>query len=489
MLKEKLFNINIFKFLNQNALYCLITWIILLSILYSSLSIIRHNNFQSGAFDLGLYDQALWQYSKFQYPFNTIKNRIIFGDHLTLTLPLLAPLYWIWDNVKILLIFQAIWVSISALPFFLLIKNRGYSSIVGLNLSFIYSLFYGIQFIVFFDFHPISIAVGLIAWMLFFLETNRKRLFILTFILLLLTQENMGFALASIGFVYILQKKYRRLGLIFIVSGIIASIMAVQIIKLISPIGFEYTPEVESNPIKLFLNFFDAPDKRNVWLYSFSWYSFVPLLSPGAILGITFDLAQYFVTGKTFERMWSPFMHHRGILASILLLGTLDGFNLLKKIGKRIFSAELISFIMVIVALFFQFYFHFALNKLSKSIYWKTETWMDDNKRLFVEIPSSASIAAAQNIVPHLSHRSYIYLAYPALHEIEGDPCGKKLCWWLDFAGKPELLIVDLHPNQWVTQLLESNENFGEAINNMEKVNKITLIKQINYAKMYKINY
>ncbi|MBI3559955.1 DUF2079 domain-containing protein, partial [Candidatus Gottesmanbacteria bacterium] len=83
----------------------LVIWIILLSVLYSTLSIIRHNHFQSGGFDLGVYDQAVWQYSRFQWPYNTIKDRFILGDHLTLTLPLLAPLFWFWSDARTLLIF------------------------------------------------------------------------------------------------------------------------------------------------------------------------------------------------------------------------------------------------------------------------------------------------------------------------------------------------------------------------------------------------
>ncbi|MBI3559953.1 hypothetical protein HY087_02395 [Candidatus Gottesmanbacteria bacterium] len=37
----------------------LIGWLVALSIAYSTLSIIRHNHFQSGGFDLGIYDQAV----------------------------------------------------------------------------------------------------------------------------------------------------------------------------------------------------------------------------------------------------------------------------------------------------------------------------------------------------------------------------------------------------------------------------------------------
>jgi hypothetical protein len=50
-------------------------------------------------------------------------------------------------------------------------------------------------------------------------------------------------------------------------------------------------------------------------------------------------------------------------------------------------------------------------------------------------------------------------------------------------------LVVDLHPNQWVTQLLESNENFQSAVKNMEQKGKIVVFKKINDSYIFKINY
>ena len=111
---------------------------------------------------------------------------------------------------------------------------------------------------------------------------------------------------------------------------------------------------------------------------------------------------------------------------------------------------------------------------------------MKDDENLFQEIPKNASLAASQNIVPHLSHRREIYIIYPKIITISG-VC--QSCWWLEFAGKPQYLVVDLHPNQWLTQLLESNENFQSGVKNMEKAGKIVKEKNVNNAFLYKINY
>lgn len=475
------------KKLNKYLPLILIGWLFLLSILYSTLSIVRHTRFQSGGFDLGLYDQTVWQYSHFLSPYNTVKERFILGDHLNLTLPLIALLFYLWENVKILFIFQAFWITFSTLAIYKLIILRKFTPFTAFCLSFIYSLFYGLQYLIFFDFHPIAIGVGILPWLVYFLESGKKKFFLLFLIFTLLTQENMGLAISGIGLIYLFRKPFRKTGLSLIILGFIFSFLAAKIISLFSLVGFQYQPEISLNILKNITGFFDAPEKRLVWLYSLSWFSFLPMFSPGAMLAVILDLAQYFITGNEFSRMWSPFMHHRGILSIFLLLGVLNVLTFLKKKNLKI---EIIVILLVISALFQQYYFHYPLNKLSKKSFWQYENWMNDNEKLFTFVPQKASIAAQQSLVPHLSHRSEIYLIYPRKHHFpQNSPCGETYCWWLDFGEKPGLLIVDLHPNQWLTQLLESNENFNSAISNMEKMGKIKLVKAINNAKLYRISY
>jgi uncharacterized membrane protein len=467
---------------DQFSFRLLIFWLIILSTLYSLLAVLRHIHFQSGAFDLGIYDQALWQYAHFIFPYNTIKERFILGDHLNLTLPLLSPLYWLWSNVNILLIFQAVFITLSSVAVYKTAAIRKFSPLVCLNLSFIYSLFWGIQFAVSFDFHPVIIGVGLLTWLIYFFEGKKWKLFWVALILMLLTQENMGIALACLGFIYVFKKEYRKKAILFIIGGIIVALVSVKIISLMSPVGYEYFPTFDLNPLSLFLKYFDSPDKRLVWFYSFSWFSFLPLLSPGTILAVLLDLSQYFLPLKQFGHMTTPFLHERAILAPIITLGL---FDVLAFLRKTRFNLTLVVIILVISVVAQQFIFHFPLNKLSKSDYWKSENWMKDDEALFREIPNDAGVAAAQNIVPHLSERKDIYLLYPRLKDLKN--C--KGCWWLEFAGKPQYMFIDARPNQWTTQLLESNENFQAAVKNMERLGRIAKIKSINNALLYKIVY
>lgn len=477
---------NLFKDFFSSEKICLrilALWLSILSILYSFLSVLRHMHFQSGGFDLGIFDQTVWQYAHFLTPFNTIKDKFILGDHLTLTMPLLAPLYWVLSDVRMLLIFQAVFITLSSIAIYKIARIRNFSPFVSLCLSFIYSIFWGIQFAVYFDFHPVVIGVALLAWVVYFFESKKWKLFWVTLTLMLLTQENMGIALACVGLIYFFKKEYRKQSILFIFGGTIIALVSVKIITLMSPTGYQYSPTFDLNPINLFLKYFDISDKRLVWFYSLSWFSFIPFLSPGTIFAVLGDLSQYFLPKSQFGHMVTPFLHERAILAPLITIGL---FDVLAFFQKRKINITIVVLLLVLSALFQQFIFHFPINKLFKPGYWVEESWMKDNENLFKEVPKNASVAAAQNLAPHLSQRKEIYLLYPRIKNISG-ACNN--CWWLESSGKPQYMVVDLHPNQWMTQLLESNENFQSAVKNMEKAGKIIKIKNINNAFLYKISY
>ncbi|MEK9176122.1 MAG: DUF2079 domain-containing protein [Patescibacteria group bacterium] len=457
-----------------------------MSLAYSVLSITRHNHFESGGFDLGIYDQGIWLYSHLETPYSTIKERLLLGDHFTITLPLLSPLFYIWDNVRSLLIAQAFFITFSSFAVYLIARIRKLSHSASFLFAVIYSLFYGIQYGVYFDAHPIVFAAAILMWLIYFYESKRIKLFFLSLVLFLLTQENTGIALAGVGIIYFFQKEHRRNAVLFILGGLLTSLAEVRIISYFSPSGYEYSPHFNLNPIDYLKRYFDAPDKILVWKYSLSSFSFLPLLSPPSILAMMLDLSQYFLPDKQYPHMITPFFHHRVILAPILALGSLQGILFLKKRGLN--TAYLLLGAFIVVS-FFQFKNHNPLNKLTKPIYYANYAWMDDNEKIIAKVPKNASVASQQSLVPHLSHRKYIYLIWPRKKSDLKLCSGQKECWWLDFGGKPEYLVIDTHEGATLTQLLESRENFVSALSNMQKAGKISLFKSQNAAQIYKINY
>jgi hypothetical protein len=302
--------------------------------------------------------------------------------------------------------------------------------------------------------------------------------------LLLLTQENAGIGLACVGLIYLFRKDTRRDAVLFIIGGVLISLVQLKVVSYFSPVGYEYSPSIPHDPVEIIKRYFNHPDKILVWKYSLAGYSFLPLLSPGGILAMFLDLSQYFLPNKEYPHMITPYFHHRVILAPILALATLDAVIFLKKKGIK---PEYLLSAAFIVVCFFQFYFHHALNKLSKPIYYSAYQWMIDNNAIIGQVPKDVPIAAQQSLVPHLSHREEIYLLWPRQSKDPKKCLEQPECWWLDYAGKPQYLVVDVHGGATVTQLLESRENFVKALENMEKAGRIEVWKEQGDAKIYKL--
>src|SRR5213082_3680777 len=92
---------------------------LLAAVVYGSISVYRHNVFASGAFDLGVQDQTVWGYSQLQMIPNTVEMiRNLLGDHFHPILMAVAPLYWIWDDARLLLVVQAALLAVAAIPIF-----------------------------------------------------------------------------------------------------------------------------------------------------------------------------------------------------------------------------------------------------------------------------------------------------------------------------------------------------------------------------------
>src|SRR3989344_6701137 len=105
----------------------LIFWLI-----YSFISIIKHNHYQTFTWDTGFFDQLLWKLSEFKEPVSSFSNLHVFGDHFQFILLLFVPLYWLPQSLNLLFIVHAFIAVISSLPVYLISLKVNKSKIFAL---------------------------------------------------------------------------------------------------------------------------------------------------------------------------------------------------------------------------------------------------------------------------------------------------------------------------------------------------------------------
>lgn len=401
--------------------------ILLTTALYSSLSILRHLHFSSGAFDLGIFDQVVWLYSRFSRPFMTMRANLLnehaLGDHFHPILVVLAPLYWITDRVEALLIVQGLLFALAMLPIFLFTEKRlGKWPAYLFALS--YALFWGVQQSVVFDFHEVAFAAPLIAFAIYFIDEKRWVRFFICIALLLLTKENLSITVAFFGLYLISLKEFRR-GLVTLLAGVswFAAVMLVFMPYFRAGAGayhywtyIQFGPDLPTalrailrNPLLLVEVLVTPSEKlRSYWL---TFYPFLGLsfFSPLAILMIPL-LAERFLSAQ--PNYWSTYYHYSAAISPVLAMAAADGLaRILRLTGReRLRRSAGILCGAVILALNLQLVPQQPLWNLADANYWRLTESDLTGRRALKMIPAEASVAAQAPIVPHLSHRRHIFL-------------------------------------------------------------------------------
>jgi uncharacterized membrane protein len=154
---------------------------------YSVFALARYHTFQTGSYDLVIFDQAVRSYAHFQPGISIIKGLhngfgphfSVLGDHWSPILAVLAPLYWVFNGPQTLLVAQAVLFALAIPPLWLYTRRAfggGSAAVVAAYLvSVVYLLSWPIASAVYFNFHEVAFAPVLTAVALERLQVGRLR--------------------------------------------------------------------------------------------------------------------------------------------------------------------------------------------------------------------------------------------------------------------------------------------------------------------------
>jgi uncharacterized membrane protein len=390
---------------------------------YSALSILRHRHFSSSAF--GIFDQVIWLYSRFEAPYSTIRaNRLdenILGDHFHPILILLAPLYWLTNTVEALLVAQAFLFTIAIFPIFFFTRKR-LGTPAAYMFSISYALFWGVQRAVEFDFHEIALAVPLIAWSIYFIDDKRWRAYYFCIALLLLTKEDLSLLVIFLGFYLVTVKEFKR-GLLTSLAG---ALWFVAVMRLFIPYfagdgNYHYWTYIQfgpnflaavrtivKNPLLAARELFLPAEKLHTYFLVFAPFLCLSFLSPLFILLIPL-LVERFLSAQPLY--WTTGFHYTAAISPIVAMASADGLSKIVRLinNKRLHTAVIIASSAVVLTVNTIMLPKLPLWQLMNPNYWRLNQSDLTGREALLLIPSTASVAAQGTVLPHLSHRKYIY--------------------------------------------------------------------------------
>jgi uncharacterized membrane protein len=187
------------------------------------------------AFDSVIFDQAIRNYSNFRLPHVPVKSTyaglgpgfIQLGDHFSPIHALLAPLYWVWDDIRVLFVAQAVFYAIAAA-----LVWRFTWRILGVAPAYLvaiaFGLSWGLQSAMLVGYHELDCAVLLLALVLERLYAGRHRQALIGATLLLLVKEEMGLVVAVLGVLFFI-RGHRRWGAALSGVGLVWSALAIKV--------------------------------------------------------------------------------------------------------------------------------------------------------------------------------------------------------------------------------------------------------------------
>lgn len=410
-------------------LIVLVVLILLYTVVLSYLSIFKHSSFASG-YDLSNMDQTIWNTLRGRFFTVTQSQHTVsrFSIHSDLILVLLAPLYIIWPNVRILLIFQSFMLGLGAIPTYLIAKKVLKWKTISIIISFLYLLNPALQWTNIYDFHPVSLAIPLLLFGMYFAFTKRWKWYFVAMILAALTKEEVPVTIAMIGvLIAIVQKEYLIAAITIFPSLLISWLSIKVIIPHFNNNDYMYigwyqnlfnalkTYPPQELPFYILNTYFLNPDAILYYNLLLRPFAFMPLLGlPFLIISLP-ELSINLLSDHS--QMRSIVLHYDSVVLPGLIISTIAGFWLLKTITNKYAYGKWkkISFYVLsacILYIGFRFNYHHSPLPTTPScwclMYRQSQEDIDFENAL-EKIPEKASVTASPEIRAHISHRENAY--------------------------------------------------------------------------------
>jgi len=193
--------------------------IVVTTIVLFTASSARHALFQSTAFDLAIFDQAIYLISQNKTPFSSLMAINIWGDHAAFIFYPLALLYKIYPDVQWLLLVQAVSLALGAWPSWSLARQAGLNNSISWAIACIYLLYPLVFNVNLFDFHPEVIALPALLAAILAARLNKTLWFCAAIVLVLSCKAVLSLTVAAMGLWLLCFDKKRNCGLIALFLG------------------------------------------------------------------------------------------------------------------------------------------------------------------------------------------------------------------------------------------------------------------------------
>ncbi len=413
-------------------IYTLLIILISYNLFFIAYSLQKHFAFQTAGFDLGVWDQMIWN-TLHGRPFWTTQHENILRSlafHVEPVILFLFPLYGLYSGPEIMIIFQTFIVSLGALPVYWLAKDKLKTPAAGLVFACVYLLYPALGAAVTFDVHSLTIAVPFLAYVLWAMYTERYRLFLVMALLAISCKEDMPLIVFMMGTYILVGQRNYKIGLITMAVSLSWFIVAISIVI---P---TFRPDADNEYVYRYLEWGDSMGEIMVAIITNPW-RVIQVITQGdkALYWFRFTLPVFFIAlfdpltlfmaaptmlintlGNYPAAYQLDLFHSSAPLAVFVTFAAINGAARLSRLfrprSKYVsphFFRNLLIILILVATLMYQLQFgHTPIGRYFK---WPTVTEhhlkAEEMMRL---IPSQAVVASQNGLATRLSQRQWLFI-------------------------------------------------------------------------------
>jgi uncharacterized membrane protein len=380
----------------------------------SWLQVDTHNGLGTFAYDVGLYDQGLWLLSRGEAPFVTLMGRNLFGDHASLILLFLVPLYWVIPGTATLLVVQAIVIAAGAIPLYLLARRVFENERWALVIAVVWLANPAVNGTGMENFHPDSFLGLFIPLAIYAAFSRQWRLYAVAVGLSLLVKEDVLLLMIPLG-LYVAVFLDRRKGLWTVFASVMATMFGMLILmKALTGIttrnawripfgGFDgFVAEVFLRPLNVLQYLLE--DDRPLYIFQLSaplagLFVLSPWLAAVAVPVIAWNLL------STFWYQHSIQYHYSLVVMPVLVAGVVFGVAKLRQSWKRTFLLLVLGTSLLTSVTWGQH--SLAVNP--REVLPGNAPIAIAGREILKRIPADAVVSLYDPLTTHAAHRKEVY--------------------------------------------------------------------------------
>ena len=379
----------------------------------------RHERFGTFDYDLGMYDQGIWNLSR-GAGFMTLRGMHVFGHHANLGYLLMVPFYWVGlGGPHFLNFINTLSVVACTVPLYAMARKGLRSDWAGLGVTFAFLFHYVPQWMIHETFHPENLAAPFIIGALWYATEQRWRAYWICIGLAMIWKEDVALVVMMLGIVVGFVGHSAKRGLLTSVVGAVWFVFCIKVfIPFFAPDGAVFdglfgelgksASEVVGNAVS------DPARARDILSEHGADQGAIDMMAPFgfAALGsphlLSLGLPQHIVNYLSVQNFtWSTEAHYAMFpFVAVALASVRTAITR----SRRWLGMLIVLMMMAGVLLGINRGIGPWSERASQG-YWPGESPIREaNLRAALDVvPPDASVSAPYFLTPHLSHRPEIY--------------------------------------------------------------------------------